>query len=42
MARPFVLTFTAEQYQELVQARQHAAKLYVRKHAACILRVADG
>ncbi len=42
MARPFVLTLTAEQYGEPVQARIHAAKPYVREHAACILKVADG
>lgn len=42
MARPFVLTLTTEQYRELVQARHHAAKPYLREHAACILKVAAG
>ena len=42
MARPFVVTLTTEQERELVHAREHAAKPYVREHAACIIKVAHG
>jgi len=40
MAHSFVLTLTAEQNRELMQAQDHATQPYVREHTACSLKVA--
>lgn len=42
MARFRTLTLTAAQRRELVEARDHHAKPYVRERAAALLKIAEG
>ena len=42
MPRPLELTLSEQQRTELLQARDHHSKPYIREQAAAILRVADG
>ena len=42
MAQAFLLSLTQEQREELIQARDHHPKPYLRVRAAAILKVASG
>lgn len=42
MPNPYCLDLTPAQRHELVDARDHHPRPYIREHAAAILKVADG
>lgn len=42
MPNPLELTLTDEQRAELVAARDHDLRPYMREHAGAILKIADG